>query len=254
VPTLAERTAGTVTPTSDARLTITIIYDNYSHDPRLTTAWGFATLVEYRDQTVLFDTGGDGQVLLDNMNVLGIDPASIEHVVLSHIHGDHVGGLGALLETGARSTVYLPPSFPADFKRQLDELVTVVEVTPGQRIARGLFTTGEMGAGIREQALVIETGQGSVVITGCAHPGIVEIVARARELSGKPIYLVLGGFHLGSKGDDQIETIITGFRRMGVEKVAPCHCTGDRAIAMFATEYGNDFIRVGAGKAVVIEG
>lgn len=253
VSTQVERTAVTMTPSKDARLTITIVYDNYSYDPRLRTAWGFAALVEYHDQVVLFDTGGDGQMLLDNMNMLGIDPAHIEGVVLSHAHGDHTGGLGALLDTGVRPTIYLPPSFPANFKRQAGEATTVAEVTPGQTIAEGLSTTGEMGSDIREQALVIQTGRGLVVVTGCAHPGVAKMVAQAKELSGEPVYLVLGGFHLGSRDDAQIETIIANFREMGVAKVAPCHCTGDRAIAMFEAEYGDDFIRAGAGKEFVIE-
>jgi 7,8-dihydropterin-6-yl-methyl-4-(beta-D-ribofuranosyl)aminobenzene 5'-phosphate synthase len=242
-----------MTPQEDARTIITIVYDNNSYDRRLRTAWGFAVLVKHRDQVVLFDTGGDGQVLLDNMDVLGIDPTHVEGVVLSHIHGDHTGGLSALLDIGARPTIYLPPSFPANFKRQVGEVTTVVEVTPGQAIAEGLFTTGEMGSGIREQALAIQVGRGLVVVSGCAHPGVTEMVARAKELSGEPVYLVLGGFHLGSQDDTQIEAIIARSREMGVARVAPCHCTGDRAIAMFEAEYGDDFIRAGVGREIIIE-
>jgi len=253
VATSIEKIAETMTPTEDTRSTITIVYDNYAYDPRLRTDWGFAALVEYRDQVVLFDTGGDGQVLLDNTSALGIDPTHVEAVILSHIHGDHTGGLSALLDTGVRPTVYLPPSFPNSFKRQLGEVTTVVEVTPGQAIAEGLFTTGEMGSGIREQALVIQAGRGLVVVTGCAHPGVTEMVAQAKELSGEPVYLVLGGFHLGSKGDTQIEAIIASFREMGVARVAPCHCTGDRAIAMFEAEYGDDFIQAGVGTEIILE-
>jgi 7,8-dihydropterin-6-yl-methyl-4-(beta-D-ribofuranosyl)aminobenzene 5'-phosphate synthase len=92
-----------------------------------------------------------------------------------------------------------------------------------------------------------------VVVTGCAHPGVAEMVAQAKELSGEPVYLVLGGFHLGSQDDAQIEAIIASFREMGVAKVAPCHCTGDRAIAMFEAEYGDDFIRAGVGKEIIVE-
>ena len=241
-----------MTPLADARLTITVVYDNNSYDSRLRTAWGFSAFVEYHDHTLLFDTGGDGPTLLANMAALGIAPAQIESVVLSHIHGDHVGGLSGLLAAGARPTVYLPPSFPASFKREVAETTTVVEVAPGQRIAEGLFTTGEMGSGILEQALVIETARGLVVITGCAHPGVVQIVARAKELFGDQVYLVLGGFHLGGKRDAEIAAIVADFRRLGVEKVAPCHCTGDRAIAMFAAEYGDDFVQAGVGRVLVV--
>lgn len=234
-------------------LTITIVYDNNPYDKRLKTAWGFSALIEYQGQTLLFDTGGDGPTLLGNMRTLGIDPARIESVILSHIHSDHTGGLADLLATGVRPTVYLLPSFPASFKRQVRQVTTTVEVTPGQAVGNGIFTTGEMGSSIPEEALVIDTAQGLVVITGCAHPGVNNMVARAKELFDRPVYLVLGGFHLRSKSDAQVAAIVADFRRMGVTKVAPCHCTGDRAIAQFAAEYGDDFIRAGVGRVITVE-
>ena len=255
-----EEITETVTPTESAsraggteeRVTITIVYDNNPYDPRPSTAWGFAALVEHREQTLLFDTGGDGRMLLANMEVLGIDPRSVDSVILSHAHGDHTGGLSALLATGARPTVYLPPSFSESFKDEVSQTATVVEVTPGQSLAEGLFTTGEMGTGIPEQALVIRTDRGLVVVTGCAHPGIVQLTAQAKALFNDPVHLVLGGFHLGSKSDAEISAILSEFRRLGVEKVAPCHCTGERAISRFATEYGDDFIQAGVGRVVTI--
>jgi 7,8-dihydropterin-6-yl-methyl-4-(beta-D-ribofuranosyl)aminobenzene 5'-phosphate synthase len=247
-----EQALETPMPPSEA-LTITILYDNNPYDEKLKSAWGFSALVEYRDAVLLFDTGGDGPTLMANMRTSGIEPTRIEHVLLSHAHTDHTGGLSALLEAGARPTVYLLPSFPAAFKRQVEQFTTVVEVSPGQSIAAGLFTTGEMGRDIPEQALVIRTESGLVIVTGCAHPGIVEIVAQARELFAEPVRLVLGGFHLGSKSEAEIASILKEFRSLGVAQVAPCHCTGARAIAMFAAEYGEDFIQAGVGSVIRLD-
>lgn len=235
-------------------LTITIVFDNNTYDQRLKSARGFSALVAYRDNTLLFDTGGDGQVLMDNMRNLGIDPTQIESVMLSHFHGDHTGGLGALLHAGARPTVYVLPSFSTSFIRQVVKTVEVIEVTPGLLIAEDQYTTGEMGLSIHEQALVIQTDQGLVIITGCAHPGIVEIVEQSRLMFDERVRLLLGGFHLGSKSKAEIETILRDFRRLGVEQVAPCHCTGEGAINMFAEEYGENFIRAGVGKVIVLFG
>lgn len=234
-------------------LTITIIFDNNAYDQRLKSAWGFSALIEYRDHILLFDTGSDGQTLMKNMRILGIDPNQIESIVLSHAHGDHTGGLSAILEAGSRPLVYLLPSFPQSFKRQVRSTTKVIEVTPSQSIAEGIFTTGEMGRDIPEQALVIQTDQGLVVITGCAHPGIVEIVEQARELSDEPVNLVLGGFHLRSKSEAEIVSILKDFRRIGVEQVGPCHCTGDLAISMFSIKYGENFIQTGVGKTIKME-
>jgi 7,8-dihydropterin-6-yl-methyl-4-(beta-D-ribofuranosyl)aminobenzene 5'-phosphate synthase len=234
-------------------LTITVIYDNYPFDPKLTTAWGYSALIKYHDHTLLFDTGGDGQILMENMHALGIDPISIDSVVLSHAHDDHTGGLTTLLNTGITPVVYLLPSFPANLKRQIGELTQVSEVSPAQSLAEGIWTTGEVRGLIPEQALVIQTAQGLAVITGCAHPGIVAILEIIRETWDEPIYLVMGGFHLADKNDAQLGRILEDFRRLEVEKVAPSHCTGESAIFRFTDEYKQNFISIGAGSEIRCE-
>ena len=228
---------------------ITIVYDNRTLDPNLASAWGFSCLM---DDDLLFDTGGDSERLLSNMAKMGIDPAGITTVVLSHAHGDHTGGLGGLLETGVHPTVYVPRSFPARFKADVRSLTTLVEVHGPVEIRPGIHTTGEVGRGLIEQALAVETGDGLVVVTGCAHPGVVKMVRRAKESVGGKVYLVMGGFHLGGTSQRRVKAIIADFRQLGVQRVAPCHCTGDRAIRLFAEEYGPDFIKAGVGLALNI--
>jgi 7,8-dihydropterin-6-yl-methyl-4-(beta-D-ribofuranosyl)aminobenzene 5'-phosphate synthase len=235
-------------------VTITVVYDNNRYDSRLQTAWGFGCLVETEKATILFDTGGDGPKLLSNMATLGFEPQSVEVVVLSHMHGDHTGGLGALLGTGARPTVYVPHSFPAGFKADVRSLTALEEVTGPAEILPGVYTTGEVGSGIVEQALVVETGAGLVIVTGCAHPGIVEMVRRAKEAVAGEVRLVMGGFHLGDAGRARIEAIIADFRELGVQRVAPSHCTGDRARQMFAEAYGDDCTLSGVGQMFVVGG
>lgn len=232
--------------------TLTVVYDNNAYDPRLQTAWGFACLIEGGETTILFDTGGDGALLLSNMEVLGFDASQVDVVVLSHIHGDHVGGESGLLDAGARPKVYLPRSFLAGFKSQVQAGGELVEVDGSMELVEGVYTTGEMGSSIIEQALVLATARGLVVITGCAHPGIVEIVRGAKEVGGDDVYLVLGGFHLGGASQERIEGIIAAFAQMGVQKVAPCHCTGGQAIGLFREAYGQDFVQAGVGRVVQI--
>jgi len=223
---------------------LAVVYDNRSLHRELSPAWGFSCLV---GDDILFDTGGDGPRLLANMAQMELDVGRIKSLVLSHAHGDHTSGLGAILAINKDVTVYLPISFPASFKAQVRVRARVMEVRGPMEIAEGVYTTGEMGSGIREQALAVRTAQGLVVVTGCAHPGIVGMVRRARQIAGDDVYLVMGGFHLGGLRGKELRDIIAEFRRLGVRKVAPCHCTGKRARQMFAAEYGEDFIRAGVG-------
>jgi 7,8-dihydropterin-6-yl-methyl-4-(beta-D-ribofuranosyl)aminobenzene 5'-phosphate synthase len=223
------------------------------HDPALVDAWGFACLVEAGGGTVLFDTGGEGPILMGNMAALGINLAAIDAVVLSHIHGDHVGGLDSFLAAaGHDPPVYVPAAFPASFKEQVSARTDLVEVTGSMEILPGIHSTGELGRSIVEQGLIVETGEGMVVVTGCAHPGVVEMVRRAREVLDGEIALVMGGFHLGQASYSRIEDIIGDFRALGVRMVAPSHCTGELALRQFREAYGADFVRGYLGDVITI--
>ncbi|MCK4391956.1 MBL fold metallo-hydrolase [Candidatus Bipolaricaulota bacterium] len=238
----------------EALMAVTIVYDNYEYDPRLKTAWGFSCLIEGLEETLLFDTGGDSTILLDNMRALGVDPSRVDVIVLSHIHGDHVGGLFGLLAENSAVKVILPESFPANFKDEVRAFgAELIEVHEQMEICSGVHSTGELGSGIKEQSLVIKTREGLVVITGCAHPGVVNIVRKAKALLDTQVYLVMGGFHMLGMGENRIEAVIAQFKEEGVQRVAPCHCSGDLTRELFQEVYGENFIEVGAGKIVELE-
>jgi 7,8-dihydropterin-6-yl-methyl-4-(beta-D-ribofuranosyl)aminobenzene 5'-phosphate synthase len=230
---------------------LTILYDNYLYNESLQTAWGFACLIEVGARTILFDTGGDAETLLSNMAALKINPQQIEIVVLSHVHGDHTGGLFSLLELNNALTVYLPTSFPKDFKERVKTYgASVVEVQGPTEIIPGVWSTGEMGTGIKEQALVVQSPKGLLVVTGCAHPGVVDMVKRAKEITGDKIHLVVGGFHMAGMSQKQIQEVIKSFQELGVEEVAPCHCSGDLTRQLFHEAYGDAFYPAGVGWSI----
>lgn len=237
-------------------VTLTVLYNNVPHDERLTTAWGMACLVEGTSRTVLFDTGGDGAVLLRNMALLDKDPAEVDVVVLSHIHADHTGGLLEFLERNAHVQVCVPHSFPASFVRQIRNTgAEVVTVKGPQEIASGLHTTGQIGKRIKEQALVVHSPRGLALITGCSHPGIIAMAEQAAQIDpDEKLYFITGGFHLGSSSQDEIKDIIQALRRIQVNRIAPSHCTGDLAMQMFSTAWGDDYVSLGCGAHITIRG
>ncbi len=215
---------------------------------------GFSCLVRGFEKTILFDTGGDGYTLLGNMRQLGIKPANVHVIILSHIHGDHTGGIKRLIEEKSNVDVYLPTSFPGSFEEMPTSLgAQVKEVSGVKEILTGVYTTGELGNGLKEQSLVLITYKGLVVITGCAHPGIVNTIRKAKEITGEnKVYLVIGGFHLAGESASRLKSILKEFRRLSVQKVAPCHCTGDGARRLFKQEYGADYIECGVGKRITL--
>jgi len=143
------------TPTAMGDLKLTILYDSTAADPKLRSGGGFAALVEYGGHTLLFDTGPTGSFLLENMRQLNVDPQSIEAIIISHEHSDHTGGLQALLDTGIRPTVYVPPLYSSAFKEQVRARTELVEVNDALTILPGMHLARPVGS-VVEQALAVE--------------------------------------------------------------------------------------------------
>jgi len=236
------------------KISIITVYDNYQVDPRLKTGWGFSALVKTKNQNILFDTGAGSETLLSNMEKMEIDSKKIEMIVLFHIHGDHIGGLEGFLEKNGNVKVYIPASFPDSIREKIESFGGEYrDVLEPSEISGGVYSTGELGILIKEQSLILNSEKGLIIITGCAHPGIVDIVKRTKEIFPKEkVYLVLGGFHLAEASDSELKGIIADFRELGVGKVAPCHCSGDRCRELFKQEYQNDFIENGVGRIIEI--
>lgn len=98
-------------------------------------------------------------------------------------------------------------------------------------------------------SLIIETPSGPVVLLGCAHAGIIEILDSLSAAAGyKSFYAVIGGTHLDSAPADYVDRAIDVIRRYNVEKVAVSHCTGLRVAARFANEFKERFINASAGR------
>lgn len=234
-------------------VSVQVICDNNPCADGLETAWGFSAFISGTDKTILFDAGSDGSLLLNNMKQLAIDPYGIDVVVVSHPHGDHTGGLGDFLKENSNATVYLPTSVPSKLKRTVQQSAArVIEVKEPVTICENVYSTGQHGKLIKEQSLIIQTQRGSIVMTGCAHPGILRMVNAARDSVQSSILLVMGGFHLEWATAGKIERIISAFKQWHVQYVGPCHCSGHKARSLFEKHYSKKYIDVGAGKAIAL--
>lgn len=218
-------------------LEIRIVYDNTSVEAGLQPDWGFAALVTRGGSRVLFDTGAKPDLFMANLKKLEIDPGSIEHLVISHNHADHTGGIKPLLAQNPRIKVHMPEARSGPFE-----------------VAPGIYSTGPIEGQPREQALVIETPKGIVVLTGCSHPGVVKMVEAAEKQRGKnSVRLLLGGFHMLQQSADQITATISRLKQLNVASAIPTHCSGDLAIKLFREAFGVGPGAAGAGKRIVLD-
>ena len=198
---------------------VIIVYDNEANRG-LESGWGFSCLIETQER-LLFDTGDSGDKLIYNLGQLKVPPESIAKVVISHNHWDHTGGLKEFLKVNNDAQVFHPKSF-----------------SEPTEICTEIYSTGALGTFIKEQSLVINTEKGNIVVTGCAHPGLENIIERSRELG--EIHGVLGGFHEFSKLE----------KLQGIELIAPCHCTQYKQ--QIKDEYPDEFVEIKAGSVIEI--
>jgi len=237
-----------------SRNRILILYENRTSRNTLVPGWGFSALVELDGKRVLFDAGADFLILKNNAQTLGVNLAAVDLLFLSHDHCDHIGGVPAVRRKGLE--VYYPASFSSSFRDMMEYAKAIPHsVSQSVEIASHIHSLGELsgtvlGTTVTEQALLIEGENGPVLITGCAHPGIVNIARAATELIGKPVHLLLGGFHLMLAADQTVQDTASALLRLGVQHIAPCHCTGKRATDLLHRAFGNSFTEIALGSEV----
>jgi 7,8-dihydropterin-6-yl-methyl-4-(beta-D-ribofuranosyl)aminobenzene 5'-phosphate synthase len=281
-----QQTAGSPDP---KKAQITVIYDAFGKTSNMKKDWGFAALVEYGGKRILFDTGNNAEVFAHNVKAKGIDLTRLDFVVMSHRHGDHIGGLNHLMSVNPGVKVYAPKenfgvfgsAFPGTFYRRNESLPPEMRyydgkppetmrfgtpwpqgnftwVTQTTQIAPGLhliLLKGPWGVDldVMELSLAIETPDGLVVVVGCSHSTIEKIVEASTAASNKPIHLIVGGTHLLPAKDEEISRIATALRdTWKVAWIAPTHCTGEPAFAILKQVFGERYLYAGLGTTLTL--
>ena len=239
--------------TPENELHITIIYDNYQADKSLETDWGFACLVEYKGNKMLFDAGRRSDLYKKNMELLQINPMEIPYLFISHEHGDHTAGMPWITSINPSLICYLPGSYANDLRSKDILPENSLGLSKPAHLFGPFYSTGDDFLSFKEQGLVIKTEQGGVLLTGCGHPGAIEMVEVAKEELGIEIHTLIGGLHLMRSSDNELSQITSTLKNMGIEQICPTHCTGDHSIDYFAKSFGDGYISGGTGKEIVIK-
>jgi len=245
--------------------------------------WGYAAFVEYGGKRILFDTGNNPDILAQNAKAKGIDLTKLDFVVMSHRHGDHMGGLTYLLKVNPTVKIYAPKEgfggygadLPSSFYRKdasLPQEQRYYDGTPPEVMRFGsawpeanfqlvdknieiapdihliaLVSDKPGTLELREVSLAINAPDGMVIVVGCSHPGIDRIVESATGIDPR-IHLIAGGLHLVVAPDPEIERTVTALHdRFRVEYVAPGHCTGEPAFTALKKAFGDHYIYAGLG-------
>jgi 7,8-dihydropterin-6-yl-methyl-4-(beta-D-ribofuranosyl)aminobenzene 5'-phosphate synthase len=271
-----------------AKAQITVVYDAFGQNSAMQKDWGYAALVEYGGKRILFDTGNNPDILFQNAKAKNIDLSKLDFVVMSHRHGDHMGGLAYILKVNPKVTIYAPkegfgvygadlpsgfyrkdPSLPLEqryYNGAPPEVMRFGAAWPGanfQLVDKNieiapnihLITLVSDKPGtleLRELSLAFNTPDGMVIVVGCSHPGIDKIVQSAGVINAR-IHFIVGGFHLVAASDPDIEKIVTALHdRFKVEYVAPGHCTGEPAFTALKKAFGDHYLYAGLGTTLTL--
>ncbi|MFB6342261.1 MBL fold metallo-hydrolase [Saccharicrinis sp. FJH62] len=255
-------------------VTITVLNDNTPGRGML-SEHGLSFHIQTDDRKILLDAG-PGDVFKKNADKLGIDLYDIDAVVLSHGHWDHGNGFKYLpsLPLYAHPAVfkkryhkernedYVGLDFNrADFEERFDLHITD---KPFQ-LGRNIWFLGEIPrlnkfeskstafideAGTEDYipddtGVAVRTKGGLIVISGCAHAGIVNTINHAQKVTGiEKVRAVMGGFHL-KKADEVTRQTIREIKQLDIKEVYPSHCTDLPALAMFFNTFGMNQVRTG---------
>ncbi|SHE76188.1 7,8-dihydropterin-6-yl-methyl-4-(beta-D-ribofuranosyl)aminobenzene 5'-phosphate synthase [Marinitoga hydrogenitolerans DSM 16785] len=231
---------------------ITGIVDNFKVHPLLKRDWGFSVLIEENGRKMLFDTGNDYRILEHNMKHLGMNFKNIDYLFLSHFHNDHTGGLEYIFENFEIKKTFIPDRFPNSLMEKIKNNTEIVECKDKMKIDDNLYSTGTFTGDIAEHSLVIKTDKGLVVIAGCAHPKIENILNYVKESFSEKLHAVIGGFHFYKLYEEKLFVRLDKIKKTGVEFLLPSHCTGIEAINAMNVEFKGRIIKFGAGTTLEI--
>src|SRR5713101_5144154 len=272
----------------ESKSQITILYDAFGTDPSMTKDWGFSALLEIAGKRILFDTGNDADIFATNVKAKGVDLKTLDFVVLSHRHSDHMAGLNYVLSVNPTVKIYAPKegfgiygsSLPSSFYRKDETLPPEMRYyggAPPQVMKFGaawrganfelIDKTTEIAPGItlialvsdapgtkelKEPSLAVNTPDGMVLVVGYSHPGIERIVEAAASINRK-IQLIAGGLHLVIASDDVVAKVVTSLRdTFKVENIAPGHCTGEPSFAALKKAFGDRYFYAGVGTTLTL--
>lgn len=272
---------------------VSVLAEDTSASDYLRAEHGFSVHIETKGRGVLFDTGASG-MFAENAEWMGIDLAAVDVAVISHGHYDHGGGIRTFLRINDRAMVHLQrQAFEPHYARRSDGRIADIgldrtllpngrfvfcgphhTIGGGLEVFSGVSGTGCPPSGDRallakrgealvpddfahEQSLIVEEEGRTLLLAGCAHQGIANVVDRFAALKGRPPDVVVGGFHLndgadqGPGGADAVESIGRALRGTG-GRFHTCHCTGQGPYRALKAVMGENIDRLSTGSVLKI--
>lgn len=270
----------------------TLIENEAGHNKELKNEFGLSLFIEDEDISLIFDTGKSGDFIF-NAQKLQIPLNNTKHVVLSHSHFDHTGGIRKLVDTfNNKFTLHISKTFFEEKHRItgviheflgnnfnekyiLDKGININYIdtdefklsknitlftnfkslnnfeTPTRYYFRKIYDDYILDSMEDELVLGIDTSKGLLIVCGCSHIGIANIVENIKCRTQKKIYGIIGGLHLSKASDERIEKVLKYFDECNIEFFGVSHCTGEK-VTKILRESKKNFIYNNTGNIIII--
>lgn len=264
---------------------ITTLIENHGNpEAGLAGEHGLSLLLEADGKKILFDTGQTGE-FVKNAQKLSINLQDLDMVFLSHGHYDHTGGVPALIENGYQGKIYAGTGFFGKKYKKLSDGTMKYNGNPFPEEQYNISMIGKDMQRITEHVILfqnfqrqtsfeqlnskfylenekidkfadeiclgIETDKGTILLVGCSHVGIVNIMLTVKKRIKKPMIGIVGGTHLVEAGKEQLEATIQAFKQEPLDFLAVSHCTGEQHIEILKDTFGKKFIYNITGNQIV---
>ena len=211
---------------------------------------GYAVYVSYEGKRFLMDTGIRKESLVQNMKAAGITLHDLDFVFLSHSHFDHVGGLDYVRRKRPSLPVYIPPGGGFTNPRGL------IEVKDHLKVSKNIILVhthnDARNAGISDElSLLLKTGRGPYLLTGCTHTGFFSILEEAKRVAGESIFFQTGGSQLNHASESTIQAYARKIKTLNVTRVSPSHCSAAARVQKpFKMVFGANYIGSRLGRKI----
>jgi len=209
------------------------------------------------DNSIMFDAFSNYNGLRKRIRKHNVDINKLKTIVISHEHKNNIKCLFQLLKDRPNLNVYLPTNATEKIKKEVINLGGILKEEKGARTIKPKIHITEniigahKGKPISEHAMALETNNGIILLSSCAHSGIGAFILKARQNFKKPIYGIIGGLHLLGNSNSELMNEALSIKQEGVSMIVPVNNIKRKTKSVFKSIFREDYIDLKEGEELM---
>ncbi len=207
--------------------------------------WGLSFFIDFNNNKLLFDTGCCGEDLIFNLKKFNIEITSFKDIIISHDHWDHTGGIFSLINIDNKRRIHVGEGFSKKFAFEIESRGAKIERDSScRKILNDIYISDELTTNMREQVLILDNKDETIILAGCSHPKIEDFAKNVFNKFNKEL-VIIGGFHMFSLSEQEIIKRINSLKKLNIKKIYPLHCTGELSTKLLTQHLNTEIKKAG---------